>query len=91
MTQEYNQIAFGTIGSELASCTINNFGDECAVNACTVESRFVNVLFDMLQSIFNSSVNNALKHDEGFDAQAQCDAPVNTECFGASVDNSFNT
>lgn len=71
MSQAYKEIPFGLIGTELATCTVNNFNNECAIQACTVEARFINRIYDMVITDFNSLASESFMHDN-FDISSEC-------------------
>ena len=89
MKKVYNEIPFYQIGTELAACTINNFGDDCAIQACTIEARFINTIHDLMITDFNSLASENLMH-ENFDTESNCvvksvlppDFSTEKECCG---------
>merc|ERR1711981_58151 len=61
---DYNEINFFPITTETdyqAECTANNANDQCAIDACMVEGKFIKTFF--VELFLNGNINHNLKHD----------------------------
>lgn len=54
-------------------CRLRNLGDQCAINACTIEGNFVLSMFDsVVGNIGIDVINENYLHAEGFDPTENC-------------------